>query len=66
MIDIKPTGNLTGITIKGEYNDFDGLVGSIYRMSTTDEEKTDLYIREDCVGSIVLEAAKGPGIVRQN
>lgn len=45
MIFVKPTENLTGITIQGDFNDFYEMVDSIYRMSAEDEgdELTDLY-----------------------
>ncbi len=45
MIFVKPTENLTGITIQGDFNDFNEMVDSIYRMSAEDEEDefTDLY-----------------------
>ncbi len=43
MITIKPTKNLAGITIKGDYNDFDELVDSIYGMAVMDNEISDPY-----------------------
>ncbi len=43
MIIIKPTENLTGITIQGDYNDFYELVESIYRLTAADEDTTNPY-----------------------
>ena len=43
MISIKPTENLTGITICGDYTDFKELVDSIHRMTATEYDPTDLY-----------------------
>lgn len=43
MISIKPTENLTGITICGDYADFNELVDSIYRITATEYDPTDLY-----------------------
>lgn len=43
MITASPTENLTGITIQGDFDDFNELVDSIYRLTATDEEKTDYY-----------------------
>ncbi|MGI6767140.1 MAG: DUF6904 family protein [Lentihominibacter sp.] len=43
MITIKPTKNLTGVTIAGDYNDFYELVDSIYRMTGIDEDYSDHY-----------------------
>lgn len=40
---MKPTENLTGITIKGDYHDFYDLVDSIYRITTEEEDIIDPY-----------------------
>lgn len=43
MLRTKPTKNLTGITIQGDYNDFKDLVDSIYGIVGLDEEPKDFY-----------------------
>lgn len=43
MISVRPTKNLTGITIRGDYFDFYELVDSIYRVSEINDDTTDIY-----------------------
>ena len=43
MIKTKPTEHLTGITISGDFADFDGLVDSIYNMTGIDDDPDDPY-----------------------
>ena len=43
MIQITPTKNLTGVTIRGDYADFDELIDSIYRITGLEQDKTDRY-----------------------
>ncbi len=43
MLHAKPTKNLLGITIEGDYNDFNQLVDSIYRITGLDENFDDSY-----------------------
>ena len=43
MICAKPTENLTGVTIEGDFDDFYEIVESIYRMTGTDEDYDDPY-----------------------
>ncbi|MGI6333735.1 MAG: DUF6904 family protein [Saccharofermentanales bacterium] len=70
MIFIKPTKNLIGITIQGDFYDFYEVVDSIHRIVTKNDERKDFYygvrirllgmcydIRHACMGNrdIVLE-----------
>lgn len=43
MLKIKPTENLTGITLQGDFNDFYELVESIYRLTGFEEIYDDVY-----------------------
>ncbi len=43
MISAKPTKNLTGITIEGEYQDFSEMVDSIYRITGLEDDYDDPY-----------------------
>ncbi len=43
MISAKPTANLTGITIEGDYDDFSQLVDSIHRITGMEEDYKDFY-----------------------
>lgn len=43
MLQMKPTENLTGITIQGDYNDLYELMESIYRMTGLEEDRTEIY-----------------------
>ena len=43
MIQAKVTKNLTGITIQGDYDDFNDLVNAIYRMTGVDSNEAGLY-----------------------
>lgn len=43
MITAKPTENLTGITIEGEYDDFYELVDAIHRMTGWEESYSDMH-----------------------
>lgn len=43
MIQAKVTKNLTGITIQGDYDDFNDLVNAIYRMTGVDSNESGLY-----------------------
>lgn len=43
MIQAKVTKNLTGITIQGDYDDFNDLVNDIYRMTGVDSNESGLY-----------------------
>ena len=43
MIQAKVTKNLTGITIQGDYDDFNDLVNAIYRMTGVDRNEAGLY-----------------------
>ena len=43
MISAKPTENLTGITIEGNFDDFYEITDSIYRMTGFEEDYDDLY-----------------------
>ena len=43
MICAKPTENLTGVTIEGDFDDFYETVESIYRMTGTEEDYDDPY-----------------------
>lgn len=44
MISIKPTENLTGVTIQGDFYDFYELVDTIHRMFTSEEDdRSDSY-----------------------
>ena len=49
MIIIKPTKNLTGITIQGDIEDLSNLVDSIYRLTTEDRFNKDLHYGVKCV-----------------
>ena len=43
MIQAKVTKNLTGITIQGDYDDFNDLVNAIYWMTGVDSNEAGLY-----------------------
>lgn len=43
MIQAKVTKNLTGITIQGDYDDFNDLVNAIYWMTGVDINESGLY-----------------------
>ena len=43
MISAKPTENLTGITIEGNFDDFYEITDSIYRMTGFEEDYDDFY-----------------------
>ena len=43
MLRTKPTANLTGVTIQGDYNDFSTLVDSIHRIIGFDETSNDFH-----------------------
>lgn len=43
MLQIAPTEHLTGVTVQGDFQDFDELVDSIYRLAEIDEEAEDFY-----------------------
>lgn len=43
MIKVKPTENLTGVTIQGDFNDFYELVESIHRITGVDEDRSEIY-----------------------
>lgn len=43
MITTKPTKNLTGVTIQGDFNDFCKLVDSIHRITGVEESSSDFY-----------------------
>ena len=43
MLTAKPTENLTGVTIEGEYDDFYNLVDAIHHMTGFEESYDDMY-----------------------
>ena len=43
MLQTKPTEQLTGITIKGDYKDFYELVESIHRITGLNDDQTEIY-----------------------
>ncbi len=43
MVSAKPTENLAGITLEGDYDDFCEIMESIYRMTGPEEDYSDYY-----------------------
>ncbi len=43
MLSVKPTENLTGVTIQGDFKDLYELVDSIYRITGTNDDMTSMY-----------------------
>ena len=43
MLQIAPTEHLTGVTVRGDFQDFYELVDSIYRLCGLDDDREDIY-----------------------
>ena len=62
MLRIIPTEHFTSVTIRGDFQDFDELIDSIYRLAEIDEEAEDLkYLAKEYKTSIY--ELEDPGLV---